>query len=214
MNELQTKWTNLSLELRRRDPVLAPVIDAVGPPTLRVQKDPFRALVGSILSQQLATKAAAAISERFRQKAPPHPTAQDILKFRASTFRSAGVSGAKASYLKALAKAWTDPQWRRGWNRLTDDELVARLVEVKGVGEWTAHMFLIFSLGREDILPVGDFGVRKGVQLLYGLKEMPKPKEMIELLAHWKGAASVGSWYVWRALDRKLIAPSAVVLSA
>ena len=91
---------------------------------------------------------------------------------------------------------------------MEDEAIIEKLIEVKGIGEWTAHMFLIFSLGRPDVLPTGDFGVRKGVQLLYGLKEMPHPKKMRDLLETWKGAASIGSWYMWRGLDSKLIVDS------
>jgi DNA-3-methyladenine glycosylase II len=208
MNEVQTRWRELAAELQRSDARLAPFIAQIGPPEPRFQKDPFRALVCSILSQQLATKAAAAITEKFRNQAPPFPTAPQILAFRAQTFKRSGVSAQKASYLKALSKAWTNPSWRRGWHRLEDEALIERLVEVKGIGEWTAHMFLIFSLGRTDILPVGDYGVRRGIQLLFQLPEMPKPKELAALVPHWKGAASVASWYLWKAMDRKLLVDS------
>ncbi len=205
MSDVQTEWRRLSEELGTRDPKLAPIIATVGPPVVRLRPEPYRALVESILSQQLATKAAGAIIERFRLNAPPFPKPEEVLRFRIEKFRRAGVSAQKASYLKALSKAWVDPKWRRGWNRLDDAALVERLVEVKGVGEWTAHMFLIFSLGRPDILPVGDYGVRKGIQLLYGLPEVPKPKEIAPLVPHWKGASSVAAWYLWRAVDRKLL---------
>lgn len=205
MNEVQTTWRLLSEELRGRDGKLAPLIEQIGPPTVTLVKDPFRALVESILSQQLAPKAASAIIERFRSSAPPFPKAEDIRSFRLPKFRKAGVSAQKAGYLKALSEAWGDPAWRRGWGKLEDAQLVERLVQVKGIGEWTAHMFLIFSLGLPDVLPVGDYGVRRGVQLLYGLGELPKPKEMAAHVGHWKGASSVGSWYLWRAMDRKLL---------
>ncbi len=207
MNEVQMRWRELAEGLRRSDERLAPFIAQIGPPEVRFQKDPFRALVSSILSQQLAPKAASAILEKFRLKAPPFPRAEQILSFRPAAFKSSGVSAQKASYLKALSKAWTDPAWRRGWHRLEDAALIERLIEVKGVGEWTAHMFLIFSLGRPDILPTGDYGVRRGIQLLFGLDEMPKPKDLPALVPHWKGAASVASWYLWRAMDRKLLSP-------
>lgn len=196
-------WRPFVSRLREADKRLAPIILQVGPPRLRLQDDPFRALVSSILSQQLAVKAAETIIGRFRALGPSD--AKSILRLKVEDMRKAGVSGQKASYLISLSERWQDRAWRRGWAELSNDELVARLTEVKGVGEWTAHMFLIFSLGRPDVLPTGDFGVRKGLQLLHGLPEMPHPKTLPELVPHWRGMASVGAWYLWRALDSKLL---------
>ncbi len=198
---MPSSWISLAEELARKDKLLAPLIKRVGPPKIELQTDAFRALVESILSQQLAVRAAATITARFRALHPPFPTAPAILKMRKTKLRGAGLSGQKTSYVKSLSERWQDKVWRRGWASLSDEELIARLIEVKGIGEWTAHMFLIFSLGRPDVLPTGDFGVRKGIQLLHGLKEMPLPKEIPGLVPHWKGASSIGAWYVWRGLD-------------
>lgn len=205
MKQVQTDWGRLAEGLRERDERLRPFIDRIGPPVIHLEADPFRALARSILSQQLATGAARAIISRFAELSPPFPQPGEVNRMRTSTFRRVGVSAAKANYLKALAKQWADPVWRRGWNRLDDAALVERLTEVKGVGEWTAHMFLIFSLGRPDVLPVGDYGVRKGIQLVYGLSEPPHPKRLAELVPHWSGASSVAAWYLWRVLDQKLV---------
>jgi len=198
-------WRAFSEKLRKRDARLAPLIAQVGPPRFELQPDPFRALVRAILSQQLAVAAAATITKRFCALSPPFPSAKKILQLTTEELRAVGVSGQKASYLKSLSQRWQDRAWKKGWSDLSDEELVARLIEVKGVGEWTAHMFLIFSLGRPDVLPVGDYGVRKGIQLLYGLEEMPSSKDLPELVPQWKGMASVGAWYMWRGLDLKLI---------
>lgn len=205
MSPIYEPWTELAFQLAERDVALKPLVEKIGPPQITLRKDQFRALAQAILSQQLATKAAATITERFRALAPPFPGPGDVLKMRGSKLRSVGVSGQKASYLKALSAQWVDPRWRRGWGKLSDEELTERLVAVKGIGEWTAHMFLIFSLGRPNILPVGDFGVRRGIQRLRGLKEMPDPKELPTLVTEWEGAYSVGAWYMWRGLEQKLL---------
>lgn len=193
------------MELAKRDKPLGKVITAVGPPTLKLRREPFEALARSILSQQLATRAAAAITGRFQLLGPPFPTSAKVLRLKEKQFRDAGVSHSKMIYLRELAKHWEKGLGEIRWARLEDLEIVEKLVAVKGIGEWTAHMFLIFSLGRPDVLPVGDFGVRRGVQLLYGMKEMPHPKRMGAMLETWKGASSIGAWYCWRGLDAKLI---------
>lgn len=205
MSPIYEPWTHLAVQLAEKDRALKPIIERVGPPQFRVRKDHFRSLAEAILSQQLATRAAKTIIERFRGLAPPFPGPEEILSMRLAKLRSAGVSGQKASYLRALSAQWEDPAWRRGWARLTDEALTERLVQVKGIGEWTAHMFLIFSLGRPNVLPVGDFGVRKGVQILRKLPEMPGPRELPELVKQWEGAYSIGAWYMWRLLDQKLL---------
>jgi len=201
----KAQWSDLAHLLLHRDPQLGKIIEQVGPPVLELERNHFRALAQCLISQQLAPKAATAIIDRVGKLAPPFPSPADFSRLRPATLKKAGLSRQKRAYLRELSSRWADVKWRRGWGRLEDAALVARLVEVKGIGEWTAHMFLIFSLGRPDVLPVGDYGVRRGLQLLRGLKEIPKPKEIPDLVPHWKGAASVGAWYLWRALDRKLL---------
>lgn len=205
MSKVQEQWQQLAVDLGKRDKPLGKIITEVGPPTLKLRREPFEALARSILSQQLATKAAAAITGRFQLLGPPFPTAAKVLRLKEKQFRAVGVSNSKMIYLRELAKHWEKGLGNIRWSRLEDQEIVEKLTEVKGIGDWTAHMFLIFSLGRPDVLPVGDFGVRKGVQLLYGMKEMPHPKKMPEMLETWRGASSIGAWYCWRGLDSKLI---------
>lgn len=205
LNLVHGEWARLARELRDRDQKMRPIIDAVGMPTPSIGGQPFRALAESILSQQLATKAASAIIAKFTALERPFPRPQSITRWTPTKMRKAGVSGAKARYLKSLASRWTDKSWRRGWEKLEDVGLIERLTEVHGIGEWTAQMFLIFQLGRPDILATGDYGIRRALGLLHGLPEAPAPKQVRELVVHWKGMASVGSWYLWRALDRELI---------
>ena len=198
-------WISLSRELKNRDPLLRPIIEVVGPPKIDLKPEPFRALCEAILSQQLAGSAARAIIGRFAEVEPPFPKPKTVASLKTPRFRSLGISAQKGSYLVALARAWQNERWRSDWKKLDNDTLVERLVAVKGIGTWTAHMFLIFSLGRPDVFPTGDYGVRKGFQLLHGLPELPKPSEMMPMVPHWEGAYAVASWYLWRALDRKLL---------
>ncbi len=199
------EWKKLSSTLSKADASLRPLIARLGPPTLEFESNHFRALAESILSQQLATAAARSIIGRFKELERPFPKPSSILKWRIPQLRKVGISKAKASYLKALSERWEDATWRRGWVTLSDEILVERLTEVKGIGVWTAHMFLIFSLGRPDVLPTLDFGIRRGIQLLHRLPELPHPKKVPELVPHWKGMSSVASWYVWKSLDSKLL---------
>ncbi len=203
--DLIQEWVRLSQELAEIDTKLRPLIKQVGPPTVTFESDRFRSLAKAILSQQLATAAAQSIIGRFKRLEPPFPKPSSIIKWRDTKLRKVGISGAKASYLKALSAAWEDKKWRRGWDKLSDELLVQRLTEVKGIGVWTAHMFLMFSLGRTDVLPTLDFGIRKGLQLLHELPELPHPKEMPGLVPLWKGRSSVACWYLWRGLDQKIL---------
>lgn len=199
------EWEGLAADLRKRDARLGKLIQKVGAPTVRLERDRFRALARSILAQQLATSAASAITKRFSDLERPFPSPQTILKLKPKSFQSCGVSGQKQTYLCELSRSWVKEFNGVRWGSLEDQIIIEKLTAVKGIGVWTAQMFLIFSLGRPDVLPSGDFGVRKGVQLLYGLGAMPLPKEMPGLLKKWEGASSVASWYVWRGLDQKIL---------
>ncbi|TSC86448.1 MAG: DNA-3-methyladenine glycosylase II [Parcubacteria group bacterium Gr01-1014_8] len=118
--------------------------------------------------------------------------------------RSAGLSKQKVAYLKDLAKKFSDGTIRhRSLNKMRSDEIVAHLTQVKGIGVWTVHMFLIFSLNRPDVLPTGDLGVRKGFQILYQLDSLPTPEEMEQLAKPWREHASIASWYLWRVADEE-----------
>lgn len=203
--QVNARWFDLSRRLGEAEPKLQPYITAIGPPQLKLDGDHFRSLASAILSQQLATKVAETIVGRVAALYPPFPKPKHLAGARIDKLRRAGCSRAKAVYLKSLAKKWEDKKWRRGWHDLEDAELIERLVEVKGIGVWTAQMFLIFSLGRPNVLPVLDFGVRKGLQLLFELDELPHPKAVPELVPHWAGMSSVASWYLWKSLDKKLL---------
>jgi DNA-3-methyladenine glycosylase II len=196
-----------SLRILKRDKRLAPLIRKYGPPRLKWNKleriDVFHALCRSIIYQQISGKAASAILSRFHALFPrKKPTPALVLRAPHEDLRAAGLSAQKASYLKDLAKRFVRREIEvRRFPRMSSAEIIEHLVHVKGIGEWTAHMVLIFTLGRRDILPTGDLGIRKGFQAAYGLESLPKKTEMERLAASWREHASIASWYLWRAAD-------------
>ncbi len=191
--------------LASADPVLAPVIAAAGLCTIRSHRDYYRELVESIIGQQLSVKAAAAIRERFWALFEAQfPTPEQILATDADTLRGLGFSYAKARYVHDIAQRMLDGELKFDTiDSLSNEEVIAQLTAVKGVGDWTAHMFLMFCMGRTDVLPVGDLGVRNGVRALYGFADPPTPAEVTELAKKngWHPYESVASWYMWQSLD-------------
>jgi DNA-3-methyladenine glycosylase II len=189
--------------LRRRDPRLRDLIRQVGPCGLRTRLDPYRGLVRSVLFQQLAGAAARAIEARF---VAPHggryPRPERLLERSDAELRAAGLSRQKIASLRSIAAAFSDGSLsNRRLRRMDDDAVVAAVTQLRGVGEWTAHMLLMFSLGRPDVLPVGDYGVRKAAMTLYGLAELPGRARLEALAEPWRPYRSVASWYLWRAAD-------------
>lgn len=195
--------------LSKADRVLARVIREVGPCTLRPRRNlqPFQSLVQAVTHQQLNGTAAQTILKRFIALFPDakFPQPQHILAASEDQLRSAGLSRAKTTAIKDIAHKATTGHvpTRRVAARLSDEELVARLTEIRGVGPWTVEMFLIFTLGRRDVLPVGDYGVRCGFAKAYGWKALPTPKELLAEGERWRPYRSIGSWYMWRVLDQK-----------
>lgn len=191
--------------LRKVDPVLANVIDTVGKCSLvpRIEGTHFDYVVRSIVYQQLSGKAAATIHGRFLallDKKKPAPA--QILKIAGPDLRKAGLSGQKAKYIRSVAEQTHSGQLAiEQMHELSDEEIIAALTQIKGVGVWTAQMFLIFRLGRPDVLPIGDLGIQKGVQLAYGLRKLPKPERVQKIGNKWAPYRTVGSWYMWRLLD-------------
>ncbi|KGN48831.1 DNA-3-methyladenine glycosylase 1 [Cucumis sativus] len=193
--------------LRRSDPLLISLLDSCETPNFK-SNPPFLALTKSILYQQLATKAAEAIYNRFASLCGGEAAVlpDTVLGLSPQQLRVIGVSGRKASYLHDLATKFIEGSLSNSFILEMDDETLLRaLTAVKGIGVWSVHMFMIFTLHRPDVLPVGDLGVRKGVQRLYGLKELPKPAEMEKLCEKWKPYRSIGAWYMWRLIDAKEI---------
>jgi DNA-3-methyladenine glycosylase II len=198
--ELQTEYVKALRHLGKNDPVLKKLISRVGPCTLEVRRNYFALLVRAIVSQQISSLAARAISARLLALLKPEPlTPQSILRRSDEDLAGVGLSGAKTRYIRDLAeKIMAGAVPIRRLSRMPDDEVIEALTQVKGIGVWTAQMFLIFALGRLDVLPVDDFGLRAGVQQEYLLKELPRKKELSELAAPWEPYRSIATWYFWR----------------
>jgi DNA-3-methyladenine glycosylase II len=191
--------------LKRVDPVLAEIIARVGPYRLQPRRTGthYDALVRSIVYQQLSGKAAGTIHRRFTELYPgKRPRAEHVLLSTDAQLRSAGLSRQKIGYLRDLSARVADkslPLAHLG--RLSDDAIIEHLVQVKGIGRWTVQMFLMFRLGRPDVLPELDLGVQNAIQRAYGLKKRPTPKDVLAIGEKWRPYASVASWYLWRSLE-------------
>jgi DNA-3-methyladenine glycosylase II len=188
--------------LARRDPVLRRVMAAVGPCTLWFEPDRFAALVRAIVAQQISTRAANSIRARLEEAlAPAGVVPAAVLARPEEMLRGAGLSAAKARSLRDLAEHVHDGRLPLDQlHELTDEDVIACLIPVRGIGRWTAQMFLIFSLGRLDVLPVADLGLRVGVQRQYGLEEVPDTATLERLARPWQPYRSVATWYFWRSL--------------
>lgn len=190
--------------LRRADPVLGKVIEQVGPCQLRPMTDGshFAFIARSIIYQQLSTKAAATIHGRVQALCGGTVSPEPLTSLADEALRGAGLSRQKLSYLRDLsARASAGGLDEDRLPDLPDEEVTRQLVQVKGVGVWTAQMFLMFRLGRPDILPVLDLGIRKGVQRAYRLRKLPDAKRIEKIAAPWAPHRTVGSWYMWRVLE-------------
>ena len=195
-----------SLAVLRRDKKFAPLIKRYGPPVLHEYigtTNVFESLLRSIIYQQLSGYTAKAIHERvIALFAGTKPTPAALLQIRTPHLRKAGLSLQKISYVRDLAHKCIDGTVNdKLFVKMSSDEIVEHLVAVKGIGEWTAHMLLIFTLERLDVLPVGDLAIRKGFQAVYRLKTTPTKAKMELLASKWRSHASIASWYLWRVAD-------------
>ncbi len=195
-----------SIKHLQKDALLGAFIRSYGPPTFRREhtSDPFQALCEAIIYQQISGGAAAAILNKFKALWPRKlfPTPDDVLKIKPEKLRSAGISPQKILYLKDLAAKFKDGTIDpRQFARMSDEEIIAHVTAVKGVGVWTAQMFLMFTLGRPDVLPVGDLGIQKAFQRVFHLRAKPSPEKMEKLARVWAGHRTVACFYLWRLLD-------------
>lgn len=186
--------------LRSRDAVLADVMERVGPFQLEVKKQRYESLVRSILAQQISTVVARTIHRRLQDKvAPRRITPESLGALSFDDLRALGLSRQKATYLQDLTARVLDGSVRLPrLHRLDDEAIIDELTQVKGIGRWTAQMFLIFCLGRPDVFAPDDFGIKSALQKLYGLPDLPKRAEAEEIAAPWRPYATVASWYLWR----------------
>jgi|SRR5579859_5216087 len=194
------------IHLKKCDPVLCAIIERVGPFRMEYGPAEFHSLAESILYQQLNGRAAATIFKRFTDLAGDPLTPEGILKLSDEQMRSVGLSKQKSAYLKDLATKTA--AGLLDFSRLpemSDQDVIEHLTQVKGIGVWTAHMFLMFSLRRPNVLPTGDYGVQMAVKKHYKKRKLPKPKDMEKIARAWEPYRSVACWYMWRSLDIKTL---------
>jgi DNA-3-methyladenine glycosylase II len=192
--------------LKKNDPILKVIIEGVKLRELTIARGPFEALVEAIVSQQLSIKAADTIFKRFVALTPgkKFPTPRQIIKMPTAKMRKCGLSRMKVSFIKDLAKKTLDGTLDfKHMDAMSDEEVVEHLVRVKGIGQWTAEMFLIFSLGRDDIFSYGDLGLRNALQRIYKMRKPPTPRQAEKITAKWKPYRSLGSRYLWASIDNK-----------
>ena len=196
--------------LKRVDPVMATLIRQVGPFQIRVNRRRFQALARAIIFQQLAGHAATAIYLRFVALFPGRsfPTPAQVLALSDDQMRPAGISRQKALYLRDLAAHVANKSLNfHRFASMTDDQIIADLTRVKGIGRWTAEMFLMFNLGRPDVLPLDDLGLRSAAKQVYHLTELPSKRELEQMGERWRPYRSVASWYLWQ--STRIVLPSA-----
>jgi DNA-3-methyladenine glycosylase II len=188
--------------LRSADPVMGRMIEGVGPFVLKAQRNRFQTLVRAIISQQISTAAARSIQAKLEAALEPEGlTPEALLRISLAQMRACGLSPQKQTYLKDLALHVEQRLLRLDQlGSMDDEEVIAELIAVKGIGRWTAQMFLIFTLGRPDIFPHDDLGVRTAIKKAYGLKELPNKVESHKIAEPWRPYATVASWYCWRSL--------------
>jgi DNA-3-methyladenine glycosylase II len=205
----RNRWAAAVRHLRRVDPHLRAIIDRIGPCRLEPHPDRFSALVRSIIGQQISTKAAASINARLVAiGGEPHHPAR-LIEIGEANLRTVGLSSAKARYVLNLAEAVASGQvpldeFDDSWD---EQSITQALTAVKGIGVWTAEMFLIFVLNRPDILPVSDLGVRIGLRDRHGLAELPKPRDCHSLAEIWRPYRTIASWYIWKGTDTPIATP-------
>ena len=190
--------------LKNSDPIMKKVIGDVGPFSLKLESDRFSMLVRSILSQQLSTQAAKTIRGRLENITAGSFSAMALGQLEVDELRGAGVSRRKAECILALSEAAETGNLKlEHLGRYSNDKVIKKLTKLKGIGRWTAQMFLIFSLGRLDVFPDDDAGLKSAIALLYGFDQTPSQEKCLEISKCWRPYASVGTWYCWQALDKK-----------
>jgi len=188
--------------LRKSDPILSAIIDRVGEYRIEFRSPEFETLVKSIVNQQLNGRVANVIFGRLMHAVGGRLTPETLLKVRPSRMRKLGLSTQKTAYIRDLARLTRDGKVVFAeLPGLPDDAVIERLTQVKGIGSWTAHMFLIFALRRLDVLPTGDLGIRNAIRKAYALAELPLPADVETLALKWRPYCTVASWYLWRSLE-------------
>lgn len=192
-----------AIKFLKKDPNLAKIICQVGKYRISLVKNPYRSLINAIITQQLSSAAADSISKKFQKLYQGYPKPIDVISTPDSKLRSAGLSQMKVTYIKDLSEKIQSKELRiRSLKAKSDEDVILHLTQVKGIGRWTAEMFLIFSLGRLDVLPVGDLGLKKGMQRLYCMPNLPEKEEIERIARRWRPYRTVATWYIWRSLSQ------------
>ena len=190
--------------LKKADPILCAIIERVGPCRMQYDEPRFHSLAEAIVYQQLNGKAAAQIFKRVTDLAGDPLTPEGILKLSEAQLRSAGLSKQKLTYLRDLAsKTHSGLVDFARLPDLPDEQVIEQLTQIKGIGVWTAHMFLMFALRRPDVLPTGDYGIQMAIRKHYRKRKLPKPKDMVKIAKVWAPYRSVACWYLWKSMDTK-----------
>ena len=196
---------NIALRhLSHADKRIEKLIDKFGPPNFNLMNNYYESLIRSIVYQQLSGKAASIIYERFLDLFvfDIYPEPKDILSVSIETLRSSGLSYQKVNYIRDLSEKWQDGTMNlTDIDSMTDEEISSELIKVKGIGQWTADMFLMFTLGRPDVFPFGDLGIQKGVMNLTNMNRLPTQKEMERKTKKWQPYRTVAAWYLWKLVD-------------
>ena len=196
---------NIALRhLSHADKRMEKLIDKFGPPNFNLMNNYYESLIRSIVYQQLSGKAAYIIYERFLDLFvfDIYPEPKDILAISIETLRSSGLSYQKVNYIRDLSEKWQDGTMNlTDIDSMTDEEISSELIKVKGIGQWTADMFLMFTLGRPDVFPFGDLGIQKGVMILTNMNRLPTQKEMERKTKKWQPYRTVAAWYLWKLVD-------------
>ena len=190
--------------LKNTEPRFGTLIDEFGEPDFELQDNYFKALVRSIIYQQLSGKSAFAIYSRYLQlfNSTEFPSPQQVIAIPDSHYTSIGLSRQKTCYIKEIAQAFSNKEIvPENIPKLEDDEVRKQLIKIKGIGPWTIDMFLMFTLNRPDILPVNDLGIQKGFKLFFRLNELPDEKFMVEKAKKWKPFRTIACWYLWKLVD-------------
>lgn len=193
-----------AIKFLKKDPKFAKIIKQVGDYNVKITKNRYQSLVEAIIAQQLSGSAAKSILKKFKNLyKTKFPKPIEVIKTSDSKLCSVGLSKMKASYIKDLSKKIEENQLNmRKISSQSDEYIIEHLTSVRGIGRWTAEMFLIFSLGRLDVLPVGDLGLKKGIQLMYSFNKLPNEKEIEKLAETWRPYRTVATWYLWKSLEK------------
>ena len=196
------RYKKLTLEFSQ-DPVLQKLIQDVGPFKIRFIKNPFEAIVDSVITQQISDAAGMIIAKKFRNVfGGKFPTAQDIIQTNNDKLLSSGITNSKANCIKEISnKVLTGQLSFKKFTKMYDEDIISELITIKGVGRWTAEMFLIFGLKRLDILPLGDLGLKRGIQKMYSLSDVPTTEKILQISNVWRPYRTIATWYIWKGIQ-------------